>query len=48
MQITKLFPTIMIALSLLSALSYAIDDITNWRKIGYWIAASMLNFCITY
>jgi hypothetical protein len=44
----KLFPTIMIVLSFLSAASYAYADYTDWRHIGYWIASSILIFSVTY
>ena len=44
----KLFPTIMIILGVLSALSYAIKDMSDWRHIGYWLAASFLTYCVTY
>lgn len=47
-MITKAFPTVMIALSILSAIVYAIKDITDWRHYGYWLAASFLTFCLTY
>ena len=48
MVYTKIFPTIMIALSLLSAISYAVNDMTDWRHILYWIFAAGLTFCLTY
>ena len=47
-MITKVFPTIMIALSLLSAIVYAIKDITDWRHIGYYLFAAGLTICVTY
>lgn len=44
----KFFPTVMIVLCFLSAGSYAWADITDWRKISYWIAAGLLNVAVTY
>jgi hypothetical protein len=46
--VVKIFPTIMIIFSILSALMYAIRDIADWRHIGYWLAASTITFCVTY
>jgi hypothetical protein len=44
----KFLPTIMIGLQTLTAMSYAVNDIHNWRMIGYWAAASVLTICVTY
>jgi len=43
---TKIFPTAMIVLSLLSAGFYAANQ--DWRKTVYWIAAATLTFVVTY
>ena len=45
---TKLFPTILIFLDVLAAVGYAWHDITDWRKIVYWISAAVLTACVTY
>jgi uncharacterized membrane protein len=42
----KIFPTIMIILSVGSAVNYAIAG--NWRMALYWLAASTLTTTITY
>jgi hypothetical protein len=44
----KLFPTLMIVLHLLSAITYAINDFSDWRKIGYFTAGAVLTYCVTY
>jgi ABC-type multidrug transport system permease subunit len=44
----KIFPTIMIILSILSALMYTIRDIADWRHILYYLFAAGITFCITY
>ena len=43
---TKLFPTILIALDLFSAAVYAFD--CDWRRVIYWIAAAVLTATVTY
>jgi hypothetical protein len=48
MLTTKLFPTLLIALDVLAAASYAWHDITDWRKIVYWLAAAILTTAVTY
>lgn len=44
----KLFPTIMIVLSLLSAISYGINDISDWRHILYFISGATITFSVVY
>lgn len=44
----KFLPTVMIVLSVLSAASYAYVDLSDWRKIGYWISGAVLTYCVTY
>ena len=48
MLTTKLFPTILIALDVLAAAGYAYHDITDWRKVVYWISAAVLTYCVTF
>jgi hypothetical protein len=43
---TKVFPTILIALDIAAALVYACKG--DWRKIIYWTAAAVLTFVVTY
>jgi hypothetical protein len=45
---TKLFPTLLIAMDILAAAGYAYHDWTDWRHIGYWLAAAFLTACVTY
>jgi len=42
----KVFPTIMIALSICAAMVYIPSG--DWRHAGYWFAAAALNFCVTW
>jgi hypothetical protein len=42
----KLFPTIMIGLSILAALAYIPEG--DWRRVAYWLAAAILNASVTY
>ena len=44
----KLFPTIMIVLSLGASIVYAMKGFSNWRMIVYWIAAATLTAVVTY
>lgn len=44
----RLLPTIMIALQLASAVVYACHGLDNWRMIGYWLAAAVLTYTVTY
>lgn len=44
----KFFPTVMIVLQVLATISYAINDISDWRRIGYWGAAVVITYCVTY
>jgi uncharacterized membrane protein len=44
---TRLLPTVMIALSVGAAVVYAIDG-TNWRMVAYWGAAAVLNYSVTW
>ena len=48
MPTDKIFPTIIIGLSFLAALAYAITDPGNWRMIMYWTAAATLNYAVTW
>ena len=40
----KLFPTLLIILDVGAAIGYWGD----WRKVGYWMAAAPLTYCVTY
>jgi hypothetical protein len=42
----KLFPTILIILSALAAISYIPSQ--DWRHVVYWTAAAVLNISVTY
>ncbi len=42
----QLFPTIMIALSVCSAIMYLIDG--DYRKAIYWFAAAVLSATVTF
>lgn len=44
----RLLPTMMIVLSLGSALVYACHDLSDWRHWGYWLSAAVLTFTVTY
>lgn len=44
----KVLPTIMIALSFISSIGYAINDISDWRHWGYWLSGSLITICVTY
>lgn len=43
---TKLFPTILIALDICAALAYV--PVHDWRKVVYWLAAATLTYVVTY
>ena len=43
---TKIFPTILIALDLGAAVVYGISG--DWRKVVYWVAAAVLNAAVTF
>lgn len=45
---TKVFPTILIVLDVLAAAGYAVTDVSDWRRIGYWLSAAILTACVTY
>jgi len=44
--IEKIFPTLLIILDLCAAIVYLIN--TKWGHVGYWLAAAVLTFCVTY
>jgi len=48
MMFTKVFPTILIVLDVLAAGGYAYHDLSDWRKIGYWLSAAVLTYCVTW
>lgn len=41
-----IFPIILIILDLCAAIAYAIH--TEWKMSIYWIAAAVLNACVTF
>lgn len=43
---TKIFPSILIALDIAAALVYAIN--TDWRHTIYWLAAATLTASVTF
>lgn len=43
---TKLFPTILIALDVCAAVAYATAH--DWRRVVYWLAAAVLTASVTY
>ena len=45
---TKAFPTLLIVLDVLAAAGYAYHDLTDWRRIGYWLSAAAITFFVTY
>lgn len=48
MLTTKFFPTLLIVLDVFAAGAYAWHDMTDWRKIIYWLSAAILTACVTY
>jgi hypothetical protein len=42
----KIFPVILIALDVGAAIVYACGG--EWKKAIYWIAAAVLNACVTF
>ena len=45
-MMTKIFPTLLIALDLGAAVVYGISG--DWRKVVYWTAAAVLNAAVTF
>ena len=46
MKYTYIFPSILIALDVLSAIAYGFSR--AWRQVTYWLAAATLSACVTY
>lgn len=46
MKIEKIFPLILIILDVAAAVVYACK--TDWKMAVYWIAAAVLNICVTF
>ena len=46
MKHTYIFPSILIALDVLSAIAYGFSR--DWRQVIYWLAAATLSACVTY
>lgn len=43
---TRLFPTILIALDVCAAAGYAVAH--DWRRMIYWLAAAILTATVTF
>lgn len=46
MKYTYIFPSILIALDMLSAIAYGFSR--DWHQVTYWLAAATLSACVTY
>ena len=46
MKHTHIFPSILIALDVLSAIAYGFSR--DRRQVIYWLAAATLSVCVTY
>jgi hypothetical protein len=46
MKYTYIFPSILIALDVLSAIAYGFSK--DLRQVIYWLAAATLSACVTY
>ena len=46
MKHTYIFPSILIALDVLSAIAYGFSK--DWRQVIYWFAAATLSAYVTY
>ena len=44
----RFFPTLLIVLDVFAAIAYASGGLSEWRKVGYWLAAAVLTFCVTW
>jgi hypothetical protein len=44
----RFFPTVMIVLSVCAAISYACTDISDWRKITYFVSGAVLTYSVTW
>ena len=46
-MITKqqILPALLIIIDVGAAIGYFPDD---WRKVGYWISAAVLTYCVTF
>lgn len=42
----KLFPTLLIVLSVCAAVAYA--SAGDWRRVAYWLAAAVLTAAVTF
>lgn len=43
---TRLFPTVLMALDLCAAAVYAVEH--DWRHVVYWVSAAVLTASVTY
>lgn len=48
MLTTRIFPTCLIVLDILAAVGYGLHGWQEWRKVGYWLSAAVLTYCVTY
>ena len=48
MLTTRTFPTLLIILDIFAAGGYAWHDLGDWRKIGYWLSAAVLTYCVNW
>lgn len=46
MRFEKLFPTLLIILDICAAMAYLPSG--DWRRVVYWLAATILTTCVTY
>ena len=46
MRYARVFPTILIGLQICAAVIYLVGR--DWRRGIYWLAAAVLNACVTY
>lgn len=45
-MIKYIFPIVLISIDLCAAAVYAVH--TDWKMMIYWIAAAVLNICVTF
>jgi hypothetical protein len=46
MKREQLLPLLLIIIDILAAIGYVPSG--DWRKIGYWLAAAVLTYCVTF
>lgn len=45
---SKFFPALLIALDILAAVGYGLENWRDWRHIVYWLSAAVLTYCVTF